>query len=58
MFAGAYSASAGTCIQDCGGTYTKGNSFGLKAPPHSGFNNHNFYNMPKKKHSYENTIRE
>ena len=53
MFAGAYSASAGTCIQDCGGTYTKGNSFGLKAPSHSGFKNHNFYNMPKKKHSYE-----
>jgi hypothetical protein len=36
-----------------GGTYTKGNNFGLKAPSHSGFEKHAFYNMPKKKHSYE-----
>ena len=44
--------NSSACNWNCGGTYTEGNDFGLKAPSHSGFKKHAFYNMPKKQHSY------
>jgi hypothetical protein len=44
--------SAQACSFNCGGPYTDGNEFGLKAPSHSGFKTHEFYNMPKKAHSF------
>lgn len=44
--------SAQACSFNCGGPYTDGNEFGLKAPSHSGFKTHDFYNMPKKAHSF------
>ena len=50
MFSG---SSAFACNWNCGGTFTDGTDFGLKAPSHSGFEKHSFYNMPKKQHSYE-----
>ena len=45
--------SAQACSFNCGGTFTDGTDFGLKASSHSGFEKHSFYNMPKKQHSYE-----
>lgn len=45
--------TASACNWNCGGTFTKGTSFGLTAPSHSGFQKHIFFNMPKKEHSYE-----
>ena len=45
--------NSNACSWNCGGTFTNGNTFGLTAPLHSGFEKHNFYNMPKKQHSYE-----
>lgn len=45
--------STHACSFNCGGTYQKGDEFGLKAPSHSGFKTHEFYNMPKRDHSYE-----
>ena len=44
--------SAQACSFNCGGPYTDGNEFVLKAPSHSGFKTHEFYNMPKKAHSF------
>ena len=46
-------SSAFACNWNCGGTFTDGTDFGLKAPSHSGFEKHSFYNVPKKQHSYE-----
>ena len=44
---------ANACSFNCGGTYTKGHKFGLKATSHSGFKKHQFSHMPKKKHSFK-----
>ena len=35
------------------GIYTKGSRFILKAPSHSGFKDHIFFNLPKKEHSFD-----
>lgn len=40
------------CNWNCAGTYTKGTSFFLKSPAHSGFEEHKFTNLPKKDHSF------
>ena len=40
------------CNWNCAGTYTKGTSFFLKSPAHSGFEEHKFTNLPKKAHSF------
>ena len=47
------SATSSACSFNCGGTYQKGNEFGLKAPAHSGYKAHSFFNLPKREHSYE-----
>ena len=41
------------CSFNCGGTYTKGNEYGLKTRPHSGYKKHAFWNMPKKDYSHK-----
>ena len=41
------------CSFNCGGTYTKGNEYGLKTTSHSGYKKHAFWNMPKKDYSHK-----
>ena len=36
-------ATSSACSFNCGGTYQKGNEFGLKAPAHSGYKAHSFF---------------
>jgi hypothetical protein len=41
------------CSFNCGGTYTKGNEFGLKTTSKSGFKKHVFLKMPKNEHNFK-----
>lgn len=57
LFAGLLVLTSGhvskACNFNCKKTYTEGNTYFLKAPSHSGFQKHSFFNMPKKKHSHD-----
>ena len=56
LFAGLLVLTSGhvskACNFNCKKTYTEGNTYFVKAPSHSGFQKHSFFNMPKKKHSH------